>query len=331
MPIKNFFKALKLRVPPEPRPIIIPEDDRLTQLLGYSNPYAASQPIEPSPANPVDFIDVDLAPFKHMFDAPDLHFDADEIRSSLQKDTAPIPAKINREDYCDDHLTFWLSGYFEFGKLAAMAAKYGITGGSYFDFGGSTGRLFRHFHFQSNEWDVWSSDFKMTSVEWNIENYPSDIAVFQNTYFPFLPIEDSTFDLITAMSVFTHIDETETTWLMELRRILKPGAIAIVTIHNEDTWLNMQPALREVIEEYSPELAANPTLPSGRSVSTWRRDDPYRCNTFHSNDYIETQWSRFFEIMDIIPQASGMQAAVILRKPIKIHTNSSVTASGTTD
>ena len=73
-------------------------------------------------------------------------------------------------------------------------------------------------------------------------NFPSTIKVFQGMYFPFLPIEDRTFDLISAMSVFTHIDETETSWLLELWRILKPGGIAVVTIHNEDTWLNMSPS-----------------------------------------------------------------------------------------
>ena len=116
------------------------------------------------------------------------------------------------------------------------------------------------------------------------------------------------------MSVFTHIDEIETSWLLELRRIMKPGGIAIVTIHNEDTWLNLHPALREVIEKHSPELAAMPTLPPGRSVSTFRDDDPYRCNTFHSNDYIRTQWIRVFDVKEIIPRASGAQAAVILQK-----------------
>ncbi len=292
------------------------------QLLGYANPYSASEPIEPSPAKPTDFLDEDLTSLRHLFDAAEIKFDSNEIRKALRNDTGPIPATINRENYFGEyHLAFWLSGYVEYKKIAAMAAEYGITSGSYFDFGGSTGRLFRHFHFQSNDWDVWSSDFKLSSVEWNIANYPSGIAVFQNTYFPFLPIQDNTFDLISAMSVFTHIDETETTWLMELRRIMKPGSIAIVTIHNEDTWLNMNSRLREAVENFSPELAANVTLPPGRSVSTWRTDDPYRCNTFHTDDYIRTQWSRFFEIMDIVPRASGEQAAVILRKPKNSPTN----------
>jgi hypothetical protein len=74
------------------------------------------------------------------------------------------------------------------------------------------------------------------------------------------------------------------------------------------------PSLREVIEKHSPELAAMPALPPGRSVSTFRVDDLYRCNTFHSNDYIHTQWIRVFDVKEIIPRASGAQATVILQK-----------------
>lgn len=288
---------------------------RLKHLLAYSSPYAESQPLEPNPASPADFGDTDLAPYAWLFNGQILPQDVDDIRSALVRDTAPIPATINREGYSgENHLAYWLSGLTEYRRITAMAAAHGVTGGQYFDFGGSTGRVFRHFHFQSGDWRVWSSDFKITSVEWNIANMPPAIRVFQNAYLPILPMEDGSLDLITAMSVFTHIDETETGWLMELRRILRPGGLAIVTIHSEDTWLHMPQTLRDVIERFSPDLAAQPVLPPGRSVSNFRTDDPYRCNTFHTTDFVRHQWSRYFEVCSFIPRASGAQTAVILRK-----------------
>ncbi|WP_375382854.1 class I SAM-dependent methyltransferase, partial [uncultured Sphingomonas sp.] len=161
----------------------------------------------------------------------------------------------------------------EYLKLTEIATRHGITHGSMFDFGGSTGRVFRHFHYQG-EWDIWSSDFKRSSVEWNFENYPAKIKVFQGLYQPILPIESRTFDLVIAMSVFTHIDETETSWLLELRRIMKPGGIALLTIHNEATWKVLDPGLRDTIEKYSPDLAALSELPPGRHVSNFRNYSP---------------------------------------------------------
>ena len=62
------------------------------------------------------------------------------------------------------------------------------------------------------------------SVEWNLANFPSTITVFQGMYFTFLLIEDRIFDLVSAMSVFIHLDEIETSWLLELRQIMKPDA-----------------------------------------------------------------------------------------------------------
>jgi SAM-dependent methyltransferase len=292
-----------------------PAGDRLIRLLGYSNPFAASEPIQPSPAMPGDFVGVDPAGFEWMFDPVRAPFDAAEIMAAVERDTSPIPATINREGYFGDfHFAYWCSGFATYKLLAAIARSHGIEGGNYFDFGGSTGRVFRHFHFQSDRWKVWSCDFKMTSVEWNLKNFPNAIQAFQGMYFPVLPVEDRTFDLVSAMSVFTHIDETETSWLLELRRTMKPGGIAIVTVHNDEHWPEMPQELRTVIETHSPEFAANKTLPPGRFVSTFRIDDPYRCNTFHSNDYIREQWSRFFEVCEIIPRASGAQSAVILRR-----------------
>lgn len=312
---RKFRRTLKRKASPVAAALKPAKVARLERLLGYSNPFAASKPIEPSPALPADFLDADPSGFGWMFDPERAALDPAEIRAALQRDTAPIPATINREGYFgENHFAYWVSGFAAYKQMVAIAQSYGITGGNYFDFGGSTGRLFRHFHFQSDQWRVWSNDFKMTSVEWNLLNFPSGIQAFQGMYFPFLPIEDRTFDLISAMSVFTHIDETETNWLLELRRVMKPGGIAFVTVHNDEHWPEMPAQLRQVIEEHSPDLAAHASLPPGRHVSTFRVDDPYRCNTFHSNDYIRSQWSRFFEVREILPRASGAQSAVILQK-----------------
>jgi SAM-dependent methyltransferase len=184
--------------------------------------------------------------------------------------------------------------------------------GRYLDFGGSTGRVFRHFHFQSDAWRVMSCDFKMTSVEWNLKHFPSGIEVFQNSYNPTLPLESSTVTLISAMSVFTHIDETETSWLMELRRILRPGGLLLATVHDESTW-RADKALRDKTIKINPTWTHD-DMPEGRRVSTWRIDDPYRCDVFQTQSYIRHQWGRYMEVVSILPCSFGPQTMVVLRK-----------------
>ncbi|WP_375381755.1 class I SAM-dependent methyltransferase [uncultured Sphingomonas sp.] len=286
---------------------------KLARLSAYANPFAASEPLAPSVSRAADFIDYEHHHMFPLFEARGLKPSADEIINALKLDDAPIPASQNREGYGANDFHYWVSGYAEYLGLSKIALRHGISHGSILDFGGSTGRVFRHFHYQGG-WKVWSNDFKQTSVEWNLLNFPPALRLFQGLYQPTLPINDKTFDLIIAMSVFTHIDETETNWLLELRRTLKIGGLALVTTHNEATWQDMGAELRSALEAHSPELAALSELPAGRHVSNFRNDDPYRCNVFHSDDYVRRQWSRYFQVVEIIPRASDAQAILVLKR-----------------
>jgi SAM-dependent methyltransferase len=285
---------------------------RLGKKLAYAMAYAEADELLPPVGYPADFIDDRILAESSSW----VRASPEELKDRIRKDLSLIPHPYNREGYADgDDLVYWLSGYHDYRTIQGIAAGYGITGGRYFDFGGSTGRVFRHFAFQADAWDVWSSDFKISSVEFNLKYFPSKVRVFLNSSLPSLPLPDAYFDLISAFSVFTHIDETETGWLLELRRLLKVGGVACVSIHNEDTWSQMPEPLRNDVVQFRPEIADRPTLPEGKTVVTFRDDDPYRCQTFHSADYIKRNWGRFFEICEIRPLVVGQQALVICRRP----------------
>lgn len=240
----------------------------------------------------------------------------DEMTEKVRRDTWPIPHSNNREGYDpDSSFSYWLIGYIDSQNIQDLARKHGVSCGRYLDFGGSTGRIFRHFATQTDAWDVWTCDFKASSVEFNLKYFPARIRPFLNTSFPSLPLPDEYFDLITACSVFTHIDEAETSWLLELRRLLKIGGLACISIHNGATWTDMVPELRATVERFRPEIANEPTLPADRLVVTFRDDgDPYKCNTFHSDNYIRQNWGRYFDIRDIQPHFLGEQAMVVCQR-----------------
>jgi len=48
-----------------------------------------------------------------------------------------------------------------------------------------------------------------------------------------LDLPDNSFDLVYAVSVFTHLDETTDFWLSEIHRLLRPGGRAFLTYHDE--------------------------------------------------------------------------------------------------
>jgi SAM-dependent methyltransferase len=233
----------------------------------------------------------------------------------LKRDRAQLPAANNREGYFgDQHLNYWIHGYRDYRKALAAVEPYGVFDGRYFDFGGSTGRVFRHFAFQSEKWDVWSSDFNPASAEWNLKFFPKSIKTFLNNSTPSLPLPDEYFDLVTAYSVFTHINETETPWLTELRRILKIGGVAVISIHDEATWRNLVKPLQDAVILHRPDIAERKELPEGKTVVTFREDDPYNCHVFHSKEYIERVWGRFFEVCEIKSLYHDQQAVVICRR-----------------
>ena len=180
-----------------------------------------------------------------------------ELLRKAKNDYLPLPHGENREGYASsDHVRYWTTGLEDFEKVMDSLRSVALPPGRLYDFGGSTGRVFRHVFCQTDAFEIWTSDFKLASYRWNQLYMPQNIRSFLNTFYPSLPIPDRFFDVITAFSVFTHIDELESPWLMELRRILKPGGLLYTTIHDEAFWNQMPDRL----------LA---TLQRARGAATW--------------------------------------------------------------
>ena len=162
-------------------------------------------------------------------------------------DPYPIPVTEDREGYYGDfHYDWWLSGLYDYLAVKQTLTRFGGSlkpGDAVFESGCASGRVLRHFACQAKDIDIWGADINLRHVEW-IQNYlPQHIRIFQNTALPHLPIDDKSISLVMAFSVFTHIDELELAWLAELRRVLKPGGFAYLTIHSEHTWSIMRPGL----------------------------------------------------------------------------------------
>jgi SAM-dependent methyltransferase len=290
-------------------------DPTLLSRLGHVVPYAQDDPVLPPVGTPADVLPLDGPNLKAwLFWMSDvLEKDGAGRRERVLRDAYPLPDVVNREGYSsDDHLAFWMSGFADYLKTLETVAPYGCTGGRIYDFGGGTGRVFRHFAAQSDAWEVWTSDFRLSSVQWNLAHYPPAILAFANTSAPALPLPDSCFDLVTAYSVFTHIAETETQWLLELRRILKVGGIAYLSFHDEGAWESE--GLRRMGTQ-SLGLPLDAPMPPGKTVARWREDDPYNCNVFHAADHIERVWGRYFDILQIRPRWVGAQAVAVCRRP----------------
>jgi SAM-dependent methyltransferase len=98
------------------------------------------------------------------------------------------------------------------------------------DFGCGVGRVLRYWP-QRPGLELHGTDFNGDAVAWCRDTFPKG-TFKQNGLHPPLDYDDNTFDLIYALSVFTHFTEDmQLPWLRELLRILRPGKYLYFTTH----------------------------------------------------------------------------------------------------
>lgn len=243
-----------------------------------------------------------------------------ETQRLIQADPNVIPAPDDREGYFGErHLEYWLSGLSDYQKVAAYL---GAASGPkrYFDMGGSTGRVARHADQSGIE--SWLCDINVNWIDWLDKHYTGNIRSFQNRALPVLPFEDNYLSLVSAFSVFTHLDTDATQWILELRRVLQPGGILYATILDEGVWqLLSQPGwewLKATMsrgnnDEEFGNLCSQP-LPGDRFVWSYSDVETYNINIFLTRAYVRKKWGAFFDVVDIIPHGHYYQTAVVLRK-----------------
>ncbi len=241
----------------------------------------------------------------------------------VARDTYPIPSADDREGYNRNfNARFFVTGLADFLKIRATAKKYDVDLQSFFDFGCASGRVLRHFCAQSQIPNLWGSDINGRHIRWLNDYLPQRLKVIHNNCIPQIPIADNSIDVVSAFSVFTHIDTFETAWLAELYRVLKPGGLCYLTVHNEDTWKLLQEAdenngLLKRFQNVDPnfdELLKH-EIPVERKCFRYTKLGPYRALVVHSNAYLHKTWGRFFEILEIQGKAHGyMQSVLIGRK-----------------
>ena len=239
------------------------------------------------------------------------------IDSFLANDTYPLPTTKDREGYyADQHFTFWMSGLHDYMEVKrALGDSFNIK--KYMDFGAATGRVARHFAAQEKNCEVICADINLKHVRWVNQHLGRNISAFQNHSIPHLPFEDNSFDLITAYSVFSHIEVFDHAWLYEIRRILRPGGVLLFTA-NVDNWHEIDETwpVYKAIKNHPKFIAdeLGKPLPSDRRVFRWNNSGSYSSVVFLTADYVENEWGRIMTVESVTPFFTGFQSGVIMRK-----------------
>lgn len=179
--------------------------------------------------------------------------------------------------------------------------------GSILDFGCGVGRVLRHWEHLEGP-ILHGTDYNPALVGWCIKNLP--FAQFRvNGLGGGLSYSDESFDLIYALSVFTHLTETlQFFWMSELSRALRPGGYLFITTHGS---------------HYQRELASEDAkaFEQGRLVVLGsNREGSNDCAAFHPESYVRETLSWGLDVVDFLPEGAlgnPRQDVYLLRKPLR--------------
>lgn len=154
-------------------------------------------------------------------------------------------------------------------------------------------------------------DVDRVNVRWCQENI-ADIAVSLSPLYPPLDLPDDHFAAVYGISVMTHLTrQAQDVWLREIRRVLRPGGLAILTVHGDHS----------LIQRHLSEQVIRGILQDG--ISDVEQDDVitvsepgYYRGTFQLRAQVHEAWSPIMPIVAYLPtENAGRQDYVVLRKP----------------
>lgn len=229
-------------------------------------------------------------------------------------DGLPLPPAELTVGYLHDPADYVRRGGVWAAELKRLAAEHGAAvdaDASVLDWGSSSGRVLRHFTPEAKRGAAcWGVDIDARAIAWARAHLGESLRFVTGTSFPHLPFPDARFSLIYGLSVMTHLEHLEDTWLLELRRVLRPGGVLVLTIMDGHTleayaadrpgWFPEQLRPQDVLAERDHAI-----IFGAHQGSTF---------TFHRRDYVERVWGHFFTVLDQRPAwvEGSLQTAVVL-------------------
>ena len=232
----------------------------------------------------------------------------------------PLPPAKERMGYPEDNEQYLSWGESDKILICKQIEKYmgHKENISILDFGCSSGRVLRHFYEESQKrnWKLFGVDVQARPIQWMRDNFPKDFCVYTGSTIPKLPFADNSMDVIYGFSIFTHIKYQWDMWLLELKRILKPGGLLIQTIHTENAWEFYYQNRHEewIINSLSDAVLSAKNMP----YKYFYQGDIGVSQVFWQKETAKQYWGRYIEVVDLFPPPDhrSFQDWIICQKQI---------------
>ena len=187
--------------------------------------------------------------------------------------------------------------------LALLPEDWSFEGKRVLDFGCGIGRLLRHFLPESRTCELHGCDIDADSIDWLQRHLSPPLHFRRNEEVPPLSYAAETFDLVIATSVFTHIADAWSDWLVEMHRILRPDGLLVASFLGEKM-------VGTFGERWDDDRIGMNVL---RPHQSWELGGPM---VLHSSWWLAEHWGRAFDLVRLDENGLPPHGAIVARKQL---------------
>jgi 2-polyprenyl-3-methyl-5-hydroxy-6-metoxy-1,4-benzoquinol methylase len=212
---------------------------------------------------------------------------------------------------------FLVSGCTDYHRLNRALVE--VTGrrlhefASVLDWGVGCGRVARHFPARDAHALI-GCDIDRDNVEWCAAHLPGRFVASRLE--PPLPFDADRFDVVYGISVFTHLREPmQLRWLAELARGARRGATLLLTTHGQ-TAIDFSRLAPDEYRRVCERVRNEGIVVSGTNAQLdgHAEHGGEYVNVYHDADYVRRVWSRYFDVLHVVPGYILHHDLVVLRK-----------------
>lgn len=231
------------------------------------------------------------------------------LLDNSKKITIP-PTHLRVRVHSDD-----ISTYERIGRMVAFDIHSAIESynagfsqdGRILDFGCGCGRVISWLNYLYENASFFGTDIDEEAIEWCQSNLFMIGSFLANKNHPPFTYSDEYFNYVYSISVFTHLPENmQHEWLKELHRVTKLNGLLLLSVHGEQLFPVEYTTLKKQL--------MNDGFFYSVDKGTEGLPDFYK-TTFHTESYIRSEWSQYFQIVDIIKNGiANYQDLIVCRK-----------------